>query len=66
MKNVFAGVAIIAMSAVAGPAQAAETIRMMAPTWLGFAPVHVANDLGCFAKRASRWTTSSRMTAPTL
>ena len=27
---------------------AAETIRMLAPTWLGFAPVHVANDLGCF------------------
>lgn len=48
MRNVFAGVAIIAMSAVAGPAQAAETIRMLAPTWLGFAPVHVANDLGCF------------------
>jgi len=23
---------------------------MLAPTWLGFAPVHVANDLGCFQK----------------
>ncbi len=21
---------------------------MLAPTWLGFAPVHVANDMGCF------------------
>ncbi|HUQ35613.1 MAG TPA: ABC transporter substrate-binding protein [Aestuariivirga sp.] len=30
------------------PALSAETIRMLAPTWLGFAPVHVANDLGCF------------------
>ena len=30
------------------PASSAETIRMLAPTWLGFAPVHVANDLGCF------------------
>ena len=30
------------------PASSAESIRMLAPTWLGFAPVHVANDLGCF------------------
>src|SRR5688572_18457804 len=29
-------------------AQSADTIRMLAPTWLGFAPVHVANDIGCF------------------
>jgi NitT/TauT family transport system substrate-binding protein len=29
-------------------ALAAEQIRMLAPTWLGFAPVHVANDIGCF------------------
>jgi NitT/TauT family transport system substrate-binding protein len=29
-------------------AQAADKIRMLAPTWLGFAPVHVANDIGCF------------------
>jgi NitT/TauT family transport system substrate-binding protein len=35
---------------VAGASQAlaAETIRMLAPTWLGFAPVHIANDIGCF------------------
>lgn len=29
-------------------AQSADKIRMLAPTWLGFAPVHVANDIGCF------------------
>jgi NitT/TauT family transport system substrate-binding protein len=34
----------------AGAAHAADQIRMLAPTWLGFAPVHVANDLGCFQK----------------
>lgn len=33
-----------------GAAHAADQIRMLAPTWLGFAPVHVANDLGCFQK----------------
>ena len=48
MKNSLAGAAIIALTAVTAPAQAADTIRMLAPTWLGFAPVHVANDLGCF------------------
>jgi NitT/TauT family transport system substrate-binding protein len=31
-----------------GSAASADKIRMFAPTWLGFAPVHVANDLGCF------------------
>ena len=29
-------------------ALAADKILMLAPTWLGFAPVHVANDIGCF------------------
>lgn len=48
MKRLFAGAATAAILAVATPAHAAETIRMLAPTWLGFAPVHVANDLGCF------------------
>ncbi len=48
MKRLFAGAAILALLAGAGTAQAVETIRMLAPTWLGFAPVHVANDLGCF------------------
>lgn len=48
MKKLFASAAALAVFAVAAPAQSAETIRMLAPTWLGFAPVHVANDLGCF------------------
>ncbi|BCH21975.1 ABC transporter substrate-binding protein [Mesorhizobium sp. L-8-3] len=26
----------------------ADQIRILAPTWLGFAPVHIAGDLGCF------------------
>jgi NitT/TauT family transport system substrate-binding protein len=46
MKKTLAGLAVIL--AMSTSAQAAETIRMLAPTWLGFAPVHVANDLGCF------------------
>jgi NitT/TauT family transport system substrate-binding protein len=48
MKSLCAGVALIALMAAAAPAQSADTIHMLAPTWLGFAPVHVANDLGCF------------------
>lgn len=49
MKRLFASAAISAvMASTAATANAAETIRMLAPTWLGFAPVHVANDLGCF------------------
>ncbi len=49
MKRLFASAAMSAMMAsTAATANAAETIRMLAPTWLGFAPVHVANDLGCF------------------
>jgi NitT/TauT family transport system substrate-binding protein len=43
---------LIAMAAAAclasNSALAADQIRMLAPTWLGFAPVHVANDIGCF------------------
>lgn len=39
---------LLSATAFAGTATSAETIRMLAPTWLGFAPVHVANDLGCF------------------
>ena len=49
MKRSTANAAILAFLTVAsGPALSAETIHMLAPTWLGFAPVHVANDLGCF------------------
>ena len=49
MKRLFTSAAILAlMTAASGSVLSAETIRMLAPTWLGFAPVHVANDMGCF------------------
>ncbi len=48
MKTLFAGTVFLTIAAGAGAAQSADAIRMLAPTWLGFAPVHVANDLGCF------------------
>lgn len=49
MKRSTTNAAILAFLTVAsGPALSAETIHMLAPTWLGFAPVHVANDMGCF------------------
>ena len=49
MKHLFAGAATFALMTVASSAAFSEdTIHMLAPTWLGFAPVHVANDLGCF------------------
>ena len=48
MKIHYASAAILGLMAVTAPAQSTETIRMLAPTWLGFAPVHVANDMGCF------------------
>ncbi len=49
MKHLLAGAATFAlMTAASGAAFSEDTIHMLAPTWLGFAPVHVANDLGCF------------------
>ena len=48
MKNLLLSAAASVLFAGAAPAQSAETIHMLAPTWLGFAPVHVANDMGCF------------------
>ena len=48
MKHLRFGAAVLALGLFATTAHSAETIRMLAPTWLGFAPVHVANDLGCF------------------
>lgn len=49
MKHLFSGAATYAlMIAASGAAFSEDTIHMLAPTWLGFAPVHVANDLGCF------------------
>jgi NitT/TauT family transport system substrate-binding protein len=49
MKHLIRGAATSALMTVASSAAFSEdTIHMLAPTWLGFAPVHVANDLGCF------------------
>lgn len=48
MKCIRLGASLLALGLFAASAHSAETIRMLAPTWLGFAPVHVANDLGCF------------------
>jgi NitT/TauT family transport system substrate-binding protein len=45
-----AGIAVL-LSSVASFANGAEQIRILAPTWLGFAPVHVAMKSGCFEKR---------------
>ncbi len=36
---------------LATPASAADSIRMLAPTWVGFAPVLVASDLGYFKEQ---------------
>lgn len=43
----FAAFAALGLIATA-PANAADTIRVLAPTWPGFAPVLVASDLGYF------------------
>src|SRR5262245_14467000 len=41
---------LAALVAGAPAAHAADTIRMLSPTWPGFAPVYVANDLRYFAE----------------
>ncbi|HEV7247173.1 MAG TPA: ABC transporter substrate-binding protein [Shinella sp.] len=43
--------AAILLSSTASAAQSAEQIRILAPTWLGFAPVHVGIQNGCFTAR---------------
>jgi len=42
--------AVTAIISAYAPAKSAEQIRILAPTWLGFAPVHVAIKNGCFEK----------------
>ncbi len=49
MKRFLASTVFAASFALSMQAHAADRIRMLAPTWLGFAPVHVANDLGYFS-----------------
>ena len=53
MKNLLLSAAAFALFSGAAPAQSAETIHMLAPTWLGFAPVHVANDMGLLQSRGA-------------
>ncbi|MDB5524299.1 MAG: myristoyl transferase [Rhizobium sp.] len=50
MKKILGMTSAIALVVAASSAQAADEIRILAPTWLGFAPVHIAQDLGCFTK----------------
>lgn len=44
--GLFAAVAVLALSSAS--AYADDTIRILCPTWPGFAPVHAARDLGYF------------------
>ena len=47
-KLVITAASSLALLAGAGVVSAQEEIRVMTPTWLGFAPVHIAQDQGCF------------------
>ncbi|OYU18606.1 MAG: myristoyl transferase [Rhodobacteraceae bacterium PARR1] len=46
-----ASTAVLCLVALSSPALAADELRILAPTWLGFAPVFVAEDTGCFAEK---------------
>ena len=51
MKNLIKLAASVSiLVSFASSAWSAEQIRILAPTWLGFAPVHVAIKNGCFEK----------------
>lgn len=41
---------LLGLALAAGPVRAEERIRILCPTWSGYAPVFVAQDLGYFAK----------------
>ncbi|MBL8895063.1 MAG: ABC transporter substrate-binding protein [Rhizobiales bacterium] len=45
-SSFFAAIAVLALSSMS--AFADDTIRILCPTWPGFAPVHAARDLGYF------------------
>ena len=47
-KLVTTAASTLALLAGAGTASAADELRVMTPTWLGFAPVQIAQDSGCF------------------
>jgi len=51
MKKLASIIAATALLSAHTAANSAEQIRILAPTWLGFAPVHVAIKNGCFEKR---------------
>ena len=44
----FATALALSMSGATVTAQAADKIRILSPTWSGYAPVFVASDLGYF------------------
>ncbi len=48
MKRALASAAVAACLFSAVQARAADTIRILSPTWSGYAPVFVASDLGYF------------------
>ncbi len=50
MKKILTITTAIALFASLGQARAADQIRILTPTWLGFAPVHVALAKGCFER----------------
>jgi NitT/TauT family transport system substrate-binding protein len=47
-KDRIAAFAVLGFLAAAAPALAADMVRVLAPTWPGYAPVFVAMDLGYF------------------
>jgi len=49
-KSAVSAAIAVVLAFAATEARAADTIRILTPTWLGFAPVLVAKDLGYFAK----------------
>jgi NitT/TauT family transport system substrate-binding protein len=49
-KSAVSAAFAVVLAFAATEARAADTIRILTPTWLGFAPVLVAKDLGLFAK----------------
>ena len=61
-KLLTTAVSALALAATAGAATAADEIRILAPTWLGFAPVHIAQDLGASRRRISTSPSASRTT----
>lgn len=47
-KSTMFAVSASVLTVGASTASAADQIRILTPTWLGFAPVHIAQETGCF------------------